>query len=170
MRRHWRIGVAMMAATLGACAPADDKALSDADFTTFLTATSAAGLQPSSFTPGEPISFKAVTTNNTDDTQDIAWCDGSRMDIRVYDADDALVWNLYHGMSFVQVVQPDAFGPREERTAEATWGQQRNQDNPSFAPTPVEPGWYYAIATGCAGRDGAPLEGFTSNRVDFVIE
>lgn len=172
MKLHARLGAALIVATLAAC---DDESRV---FSTTLVAKNAEGLQPGEFAVGEPITLTYVTTNHADRTQDIIACPWGATELRIYDADGNLVWNVTDGLAFVPIFVPDSYAPGEQRTIDIVWHQDYNDEQPNFEPGTLTPiigeqkvpaGSYYAVVEACASQDGEPLKGFSSRPVDFLI-
>lgn len=172
MNLHSRLGVAMIVAAVAAC---DDESR---PFSTTLAAKDATGLESGEFAVGEPITFTYVTTNHTDRVQDIVACPWGANELRIYDADGLLVWNVTDTVAFVPIFVPDSYDPGEARTVTIAWHQDYNDGQPNFEPGTLAPvigeekvpaGSYYAVVEGCASQDGKELKGFTSPPVDFQI-
>src|SRR5690242_19268037 len=116
-----RLPLLFVAAVLAACAPGESPEKTGRVFETTLTATNAAGEQPGEFPAGEPITLTLLSANLTNQVQQIDWCSGERFDIAIYDSSDTLVWNKDYGLAFTQALDPDRYGPREQRDSSLAW-------------------------------------------------
>lgn len=139
-------------------------------FETTLTVRNAAGDQPGAFVVGEPLTLTVISRNTTPSTQTFQWCSPQMGPVvRIYDANDDLVWSVHDGMVFAGVLVWDQYGPREERVVRIEWRQDANDGHPDTQGPQVAPGAYHARAEGCAFQGDERIDGFNTPPADFVI-
>ncbi|HEX6597737.1 MAG TPA: BsuPI-related putative proteinase inhibitor [Gemmatimonadaceae bacterium] len=93
-------------------------------------------------TVGSDVTFTFTVTNTRDSTATVKFNDSQQFDIRVWDANDALVWRWGADQAFAQLVTTRALAPGESATYVAHW-------------KPASAGSYHAMAYLTSSSHGA---------------
>ncbi len=101
-------------------------------------------------TVGSDVTFTFTVTNASDSTKTVRFNDSQQYDIRVWDANNTLVWRWGAEKAFAQIVTTRVLAPGESATYVEHW-------------TPPSPGSYHAMAYLTSSTHGAA--GFTDVNV-----